>query len=89
MFQNISGTMFFPPTPLYILYIKLMLSQLYVSRNLIPTVKHGGGSIMVLSCFAASGPQKLAANKGKSIPNQEILQEHARVVGHQLKLKRN
>ncbi len=25
-------------------------------KNIIPTVKHGGGSVMVWGCFAASGP---------------------------------
>ncbi len=29
-------------------------------KNIIPTVKHGGGSVMVWGCFAASGPGRLA-----------------------------
>jgi hypothetical protein len=29
-------------------------------QNLIPTVKYGGGNIMVWGCFAASGPGQLA-----------------------------
>jgi hypothetical protein len=33
--------------------------------NLIPTVKYGGGSIMVWGCFAASGPGQLAITDGK------------------------
>lgn len=28
----------------------------FQQKNLIPTVKHGGGSIMVWGCFAAAGP---------------------------------
>ncbi len=28
-------------------------------KNIIPTVKHGGGSVMVWGCFAASGPGRL------------------------------
>ena len=32
----------------------------FEQKNLIPTVKHGGGSVMVWGCFAASGPGRLA-----------------------------
>ena len=35
-------------------------------QNLIPTVKYGGGSIMVWDCFAASGPGQLAIINGKT-----------------------
>uniref|UniRef100_A0A8C5LS31 Uncharacterized protein n=1 Tax=Leptobrachium leishanense TaxID=445787 RepID=A0A8C5LS31_9ANUR len=34
-------------------------------QNLIPTVKHGGGSIMVWGCFAASGPGRIVVIDGK------------------------
>ena len=47
-------------------------------QNLIPTVKYGGGSIMVWGCFAASGHGQLAINAGKmnSQVYQDILQEN-------------
>ena len=35
------------------------------NQNLIAAVKYGGGSIMVWSCFAASGPGQLAIINGK------------------------
>ena len=41
-------------------------------QNLIPTVKYGGGSIMVWSCFAASGPGQLAIINGKM--NSQVYQ---------------
>lgn len=33
-----------------------MFSQAYHQKNLIPTVKHSAGNVMVWGCFAASGP---------------------------------
>jgi transposase len=54
-------------------------------QNLIPTVKHGGGSIMVCGCFAASGPGQLAIRQRY----QDILQENVRLFVHQLKLNRS
>jgi hypothetical protein len=32
----------------------------FLLKNLIPTVKHGGGSVIVWGSFAASGPGQLA-----------------------------
>uniref|UniRef100_A0A3Q1HHZ2 alanine transaminase n=1 Tax=Anabas testudineus TaxID=64144 RepID=A0A3Q1HHZ2_ANATE len=59
-------------------------------QNLIPTVKHGGGSIMVWGCFAASGPERIVVIDGKvhSRVYQEILQENVRPSVRQLKLRR-
>lgn len=59
-------------------------------QNIIPTVKYGGGSIMVWGCFAASGPGRIAVINGKmnSKIYQDILQENIRPSVHQLKLKR-
>lgn len=31
----------------------------FQEKNLIPSVKYYGGNVMVLDCFAASGPQRL------------------------------
>uniref|UniRef100_T1E4C8 Transposase n=1 Tax=Crotalus horridus TaxID=35024 RepID=T1E4C8_CROHD len=59
-------------------------------QNLIPTVKHGGGSIMVWGCFAASGPGRIVVIDGKMNPTfyQDILQENVRPSVRQLKLRR-
>jgi hypothetical protein len=45
-------------------------------QNLLPTVKYGGGSIMVWGCFAASGPGLLAIidRKMNSQVYQDIVQ---------------
>ena len=61
------------------------------SKNLIPTVKHGGGSVMVWGCFAASGPGRLAIIEGtmNSALYQRILQENVRLSVRELKLKRS
>ena len=47
-------------------------------QNLIPTVKYGGGSIMVWGCFAACGPGQLAIidRKMNSQVYHEIQQEN-------------
>ena len=60
-------------------------------KNLIPTVKYGGGSIMVWGCFATSGPGHLAIIAGKitSQVYQDILQENVRLSVCQLKLNRS
>uniref|UniRef100_A0A803JLP3 Transposase Tc1-like domain-containing protein n=1 Tax=Xenopus tropicalis TaxID=8364 RepID=A0A803JLP3_XENTR len=59
-------------------------------QNLIPTVKYGGGRIMVWGCFAASGPGRISIIEGKmnSQVYQDILQENLRPSVHQLKLSR-
>uniref|UniRef100_A0A8C5PUM9 Transposase Tc1-like domain-containing protein n=1 Tax=Leptobrachium leishanense TaxID=445787 RepID=A0A8C5PUM9_9ANUR len=59
-------------------------------QNLIPTVKHGRGSIMVWGCFAASGPGRIVVIDGKinSRVYQDILQENVRPSVRQLKLCR-
>ncbi len=35
-------------------------------KNTIPTVKHGGGNIMLWGCFSAKGPGRLICVKGKN-----------------------
>jgi hypothetical protein len=64
------------------------VSQLYTckpntefhSKYLIPTVKHGGGSVMVWGCFAESGSGRLGLTEGtmNSALYQRILQENIR-----------
>ncbi|KAG2456859.1 TCB1 transposase, partial [Polypterus senegalus] len=46
----------------------------FENKNLIPSVKHGGGSIMVWTCFAASGPGRLAFIDGNM--NSELYQRN-------------
>ena len=57
-------------------------------KNLILTMKHGGGSIMVWDCFAASGSRRLAIIDGtmNSGLYQQLLQENVGVPIHELKL---
>ncbi len=59
-------------------------------KIIIPTVKHGGGSVMVWGCFAASGPGRLAIIDGtmNSVLYQKILKENVRPSVCDLKLKR-
>ncbi|KAK3561307.1 hypothetical protein QTP86_030603 [Hemibagrus guttatus] len=58
-------------------------------KNIIPTVKYGGGSVMVWGCFAASGPGRLAVINGtmNSAVYKKILKENVRPSVCDLKLK--
>ncbi|KAK3571142.1 hypothetical protein QTP86_003094 [Hemibagrus guttatus] len=58
-------------------------------KNIIPTVKYGGGSVMVWGCFAASGPGRLAVMNGTMnfAVYQKILKENVRPSVCDLKLK--
>lgn len=59
-------------------------------KNLILSVKHGGASIMVWACFAASGPGQLAIIDGtiNSELYQQILKDNIRTSVRTLALKR-
>ncbi|KAK3514798.1 hypothetical protein QTP70_032196, partial [Hemibagrus guttatus] len=59
-------------------------------KTIIPTVKYGGGSVMVWGCFAASGPGRFAVINGtmNSAVYQKILKENVRPSVCDLKLKR-
>ncbi len=72
------------------LYIWHKTNTAFHINNIIPTVKHGGGSVMVWGCFAASGPGWLAIIDGtiNSALYQKILKENIWPSVCDLKLKR-
>ncbi|MBN3278876.1 TCB1 transposase, partial [Polyodon spathula] len=72
-------------------YFWRKLNTAFHSKNLIPAIKHGGGRAMILRCFAASGPGRLAIIGGtmNSALYQRILQENVRPSVRELKLKRS
>uniref|UniRef100_A0A3B3DJG5 Transposase n=1 Tax=Oryzias melastigma TaxID=30732 RepID=A0A3B3DJG5_ORYME len=72
-------------------YIWRKSNTAFHKKNIIPTVKYGGGSVMVWGCFAASGPGRLAVIDGSmnSTVYQKVLKENVRPSVHQLKLKRS
>ncbi len=61
-------------------YIWRKTNTAFQKKNIIPTVKHGGGTVMVWGCFAASGPGRLAIIDGtmNSALYQKILKENVR-----------
>uniref|UniRef100_A0A8C6KDX3 Transposase Tc1-like domain-containing protein n=1 Tax=Nothobranchius furzeri TaxID=105023 RepID=A0A8C6KDX3_NOTFU len=72
-------------------YIWRRSNTAFQTKNIIPTVKYGGGSVMVWGCFAASGTGRLAVINGtmNSTVYQNILKENVRPSVRQLKLKRS
>ncbi len=60
--------------------IKPTHKNTFQKKNIIPTDKHGGGTVMVWGCFAASGPGRLAIIDGtmNSALYQKILKENVR-----------
>ncbi|KAK3551068.1 hypothetical protein QTP70_011482 [Hemibagrus guttatus] len=71
-------------------YVRRKSNTTFQKKNIIPTVKYGGGSVMVWGCFAASGPGRLAVINGtmNSAVYQKILEENVRPSVSDLKLKR-
>ncbi len=59
-------------------YIWRKSNTAFQKKNIIPTVKYGGGSVMVWGCFAASGPGRLAVINGtmNSAVYQKILKDN-------------
>ena len=72
-------------------YIWRKNNTAFDKKNIMPTVKHGGGSVMVWFCFAASGPGQLAVIDGtiNSAVYQKILKANVRPSVRALKLKRS
>ncbi len=70
-------------------YIWRKSNTAFQKKNIIPTVKYGGGSVMVWGCFAASGPGRLAVINGtmNSAVYQKILKDNVRPSVRDLKLK--
>ncbi len=71
-------------------YIWRKTNTAFHKKNIIPTVKHGGGSVKVWGCFAASGPGWPAIIDGtmNSALYQKILKENVWSSVCDLKLKR-
>ncbi|KAI4876531.1 hypothetical protein NFI96_000478, partial [Prochilodus magdalenae] len=59
-------------------YVWRRKNQAYEQKNTLPTVKHGGGSVMLWGCFASNGTGKLQRVQGtmNSLQYQEILEEN-------------
>ncbi|KAK3568483.1 hypothetical protein QTP86_008234 [Hemibagrus guttatus] len=70
-------------------YVWRKSNTAFQKKNIIPTVKYGGGSVMVWGCFAASGPGRLAVINGtmNSAVYQKILKENVWPSVCDLKLK--
>ncbi|KAK3518334.1 hypothetical protein QTP86_018638 [Hemibagrus guttatus] len=70
-------------------YIWHKSNTAFQKKNIIPTVKYGGGSVMVWGCFAASGSGRLAVINGtmNSAVYQKILKENVWPSVCDLKLK--
>ncbi|KAK3559140.1 hypothetical protein QTP86_005021 [Hemibagrus guttatus] len=71
-------------------YVWRKSNTVFQKKNITPTVKYGGGSVMVWGCSAASGPGRLAVINGSmnSAVYQKILKENVRPSVCDLKLKR-
>uniref|UniRef100_A0A9J8CLU9 Transposase n=1 Tax=Cyprinus carpio carpio TaxID=630221 RepID=A0A9J8CLU9_CYPCA len=71
-------------------YVWRKSNTAFQKKNILLTVKYGGGSVMVWGCFAASGPGRLAVINGtmNSAVYQKILKENVRPSVRDLKLKR-
>uniref|UniRef100_A0A8C5WK94 Transposase Tc1-like domain-containing protein n=1 Tax=Leptobrachium leishanense TaxID=445787 RepID=A0A8C5WK94_9ANUR len=59
-------------------YVWRRKNKAYEEKNTLPTVKHGGGSIMLWGCFASAGIGKLQRVQGtmNSLQYQEILDDN-------------
>ena len=71
-------------------YIWRKKNEAYAEKNTIPTVKHGGGSLMFWGCFSSSGTGQLCKVDGimNSLKYQDILQRTVMPSVKKLKLGR-
>ncbi|KAF7645015.1 hypothetical protein LDENG_00211660 [Lucifuga dentata] len=69
-------------------YVWRKANTAFLKKNLVPTVKLGGGSILVWACFAAGGPGNLTVIDGlmNSSVYQSILDEHVMASARKLHL---
>ncbi|KAL0146521.1 hypothetical protein M9458_058152 [Cirrhinus mrigala] len=72
------------------LYVHRRKNEAYQEKNTVPTVKHGGGSVMFWGCFAASGTGCLESVQGtmKSQDYQGILERNVLASVRKLGLSR-
>lgn len=72
------------------LYVHRRKNEAYQEKNTVPTVKHGGGSVMFWGCFAASGTGCLESVQGtmKSEDYQGILERNVLASVRKLGLSR-
>ena len=64
--------------------------EIHAEKYLIPTVKYGGGSLMLWGCFSSKGPGQLVRIHGimDSIKYQQILNQNLTASARKLKLSR-
>ena len=69
-------------------YVWQITSTAHHSEHTVPTVKHGGGSIMLWGCFSSAGTGKMVRADGKmdGAKNGAILEKNLLESGKDLRL---